>query len=113
VSARTEALLTKRCTWIQKHTAKFTATYDKMKRLTVSGLGVADLMTQSLDQFKVANEQKYFNLVQSWTTLNDCPKWHELYVSYDTNVPDESNLIYVDDKVRTAPMKKPRGRMSS
>jgi hypothetical protein len=52
----------------------------------MSGLGIADLMTQSLGQFKVANEQKNFNFVHCWTALKDCPKW--LYVSYDANMPD-------------------------
>jgi hypothetical protein len=63
VSDRSEASLTKRWAWIQERTTKFNAAYDKMKKCKVNGLGVANLMTQSLGQFKIANDQKDFNLV--------------------------------------------------
>ncbi|XP_071683567.1 uncharacterized protein [Lolium perenne] len=74
LSDRSEASLTKRWTWIQEQTNKFNAAYENMKKRKVAALGIADLMTQSLGQFKVANEQNNFNLVHCLTALKDCPK---------------------------------------
>jgi hypothetical protein len=68
------------------------------------------LMTQSLGQFEVANEKNKFNLVHYWKTLNDCPKWHDLYASYVANAASESNAIDVDDEARSALLKRPGGR---
>jgi hypothetical protein len=109
LSDRSEASFTKRWAWIQKQTTKFNAAYEKMMKHKVSGLGVADLMTQSLGQFNAANEQKNFNLVHCWTTLKDCSKWHDLYASYDANAPGQPNVIDVDGEATSAPMKRPRG----
>jgi hypothetical protein len=70
-------------------------------------------MTQSLGQFKVANEQNIFNLVHCLTALKDCPKWHGLYVSYDADAPNGSNVIDADGEGPSAPMKRSMGLTSS
>lgn len=103
VSERSEACLTKRWALIQEQCTKFIAACEKMKKRKVSGLGVGDLVVQALGQFKVANGMKNFNMVRCWTTLKDCPKWHDLYVCYDTNAPSAVS----------APTKRLRGRASS
>jgi hypothetical protein len=89
--------------------ATFNAAFEKMKMRKASVLGVSDFVTQNFVQFKMANEQKNFNLVHCWTALNDCPKWHDLYASYDANAPSESKAINVDGVVPSAPMKRPKG----
>jgi hypothetical protein len=58
LSYRSEASLTRRWAWIQERTTKFSAAYEKMKKHKVSGLCVANLMTQSLGQFKVAKSKR-------------------------------------------------------
>jgi hypothetical protein len=52
-------------------------------------------------------------LAHCWAALKDCPKWHDLYASYDANTPGKSNVIDVDGEATSAPMKRPRGRTSS
>jgi hypothetical protein len=105
VSDRSEPSLAKRWAWIQEQTTKFNTAYDNMKKRKAGGLGIADMMTQYLGQFKVANKQKNFNLVHCWRALKYCPEWHDLYVSYDA--------IDVDCEARSSPMMRPRGRTSS
>jgi ribosome-associated protein YbcJ (S4-like RNA binding protein) len=49
-------------------------------------------------------------------TVKDCPKWHELYASYDANVmPGLSNVIDVDGAAssKASASKRQRGRTSS
>ncbi|KAK1603513.1 hypothetical protein QYE76_008297 [Lolium multiflorum] len=45
----------------------------------------------------IANKMKSFNMVQCWTEVKDCPKWHVLYACYDGNPkPGQSNAVSVD-----------------
>ncbi|KAK1604834.1 hypothetical protein QYE76_028507 [Lolium multiflorum] len=68
-----------------------------MKKRKVSDIGVADLMTQALGHFKVANKMKRFNMVHCWTMVKGYPMWHELYASYDANAnPGKFIVIDVD-----------------
>jgi hypothetical protein len=65
VSDRSEDSLMKRFAWIQEQTTKFNAAYDKIKKRKVSVLGVADMLTQSLVLFKMANEQ----ITSTWSIV--------------------------------------------
>jgi hypothetical protein len=88
-----------------------------MKKRKVSGLGVVDLMTQAMGHLKVANyianKMKSFNMVQCWTEVKDCPKWHVLYACYDGNPkPGQSNAVDVDGATpsEASASNRPRGQ---